>query len=254
MRQLAAMIRAEVVKLAHRRGMIAGISVLLLGMVLVWEGSMEVLHLADPAHHGAAGGTSNFLHVAGNGLALMVILAGAIVGGTAGAADSESGVFRTLVATGRSRVTLALVRVPGALAVLLPVAGVAFALATAGDVALAGGLPAPDLATIGQTAAYLLALACVTCVLACGVASAVDSRSAAIGGVIVWMLGICTLLANVSLLGDLRRIIPTVAIDSLGSGRPGAVTDSLAVALLVIAAWIAVPAAAGAWQVARRDA
>ena len=47
-------------------------------------------------------------------LALLASVAGAIIGATAGGADIESGVFRDLVATGRSRTALFFSRVPAA--------------------------------------------------------------------------------------------------------------------------------------------
>ena len=53
-------------------------------------------------------------------LAMAGSVAGVIVGATAGAADIEAGVFRDLVATGRSRLALFFARVPGAWAIVLP--------------------------------------------------------------------------------------------------------------------------------------
>ena len=62
-------------------------------------------------------------------------VAGAIVGATAGAADIEAGVFRDLVATGRSRLALFFARVPGAWAIVLPMLALAVALAAVLDTA-----------------------------------------------------------------------------------------------------------------------
>ena len=62
-------------------------------------------------------------------LALSGSVVGVIVGATAGAADIEAGVFRDLVATGRSRLALFFARVPGAWAIVLPPLVAAVALA-----------------------------------------------------------------------------------------------------------------------------
>ena len=68
---------------------------------------------AHPLKNDPAGGLAGFtdsLQI----VSLMVFLVGAIVGATAGAQDLDTGVFRDLAATGRSRTALFLSRVGGA--------------------------------------------------------------------------------------------------------------------------------------------
>ena len=83
----------------------------------------------------------------------MAFIVGAIIGATAGTQDIESGVFRDLAATGRSRIALFASRVAGAWAVVLPILAVTAGLAAAGCVALAGSLAAPGAGAIVQAGA-----------------------------------------------------------------------------------------------------
>ena len=66
-------------------------------------------------------------------------MAGAIIGATAGGADIESGVFRDLVATGRSRTALFFSRVPAAWIITLGMLAAAVALSAAALAGRAGG-------------------------------------------------------------------------------------------------------------------
>ena len=52
-------------------------------------------------------------------LALLVVVAGIMVGSSLGTSDESSGVFRELVATGRPRLDLFAARVPAGLALVL---------------------------------------------------------------------------------------------------------------------------------------
>ena len=82
-------------------------------------GILAILHAANPDHHGPAGGVANL----GNGMSVLILLGGVaaiIVGAACGADDVNSGVFRELVVTGRSRVALFGARIPGGLLFLLP--------------------------------------------------------------------------------------------------------------------------------------
>ena len=98
------LIRAEVLKLRRRRGMLALAAVVTLGVVAVAYTVMAIQHGSNPAKHGPAGGLTNYkdsIEV----LLVLATVAGTIVGSTAGAQDIESGVFRDLAATIASRAT-----------------------------------------------------------------------------------------------------------------------------------------------------
>ena len=98
------LIRAEILKLRRRRGLMIWSLILTVGAVLLAEIIVVSLHLANPAHHGPAGGESNF-----EGYTFLVgglgDVAAIIIASTAGTQDVSNGVFRDLVVTGRSRAT-----------------------------------------------------------------------------------------------------------------------------------------------------
>ena len=114
------MIKAEWLKLRRRRGLFWWSLGLAVGVVALIFGVIEVLHLANPAQHGPAGGLTGLtrgligLYSAGG-------VAAILVGAFAGTADVSAGVFRDLVATGRSRWELFAARLPGALMFFIPI-------------------------------------------------------------------------------------------------------------------------------------
>ena len=116
------LIRAEVLKLRRRTGMVAMTAILTVVAVAVYYAIQAIRGDADGHFNDAIA----VLAMAGS-------VAGAIVGATAGAADIEAGVFRDLVATGRSRLALFFARVPGAWAIVLPMLALAVALAAVLD-------------------------------------------------------------------------------------------------------------------------
>ena len=88
------LIEADLLKLRRRRGMLAVTATLTLGAVAIYYVVGAALDKA-----------TDFDSAVGI-LTLLAAVAGAIIGATAGGADIESGVFRDLVATGRSRSAL----------------------------------------------------------------------------------------------------------------------------------------------------
>ena len=107
------LVGAEVLKLVRRRGLMAWTLLLTVGVITVVEIVLIVLHAVNAAHHGPAGGPSNFRGAA-ESLALLGTLTAVLIGATAGSQDVGNGVFRDLVVTGRKRATLFNVRLPGA--------------------------------------------------------------------------------------------------------------------------------------------
>ena len=107
------LIKSDVLKLRRRPGMLAVCAGLTLGILLLAFTVITIQHGAHPLKNDPAGGLAGFddsLQI----VSLMVFLVGAIVGATAGAQDLDTGVFRDLAATGRSRTALFLSRVCGA--------------------------------------------------------------------------------------------------------------------------------------------
>lgn len=151
------LIAAEVLKLRRRSGMLSITLLLTLGSVALVFLVMAIQHAGNPAEYGPAGGLENYLNIL-SFVGAMAFAVGSIVGGTAGTQDLESGVFRDLVATGRSRTALYASRVFRAWAVVLPILGLTAVATGLGAVALSGSLDAPGArALIAGTAGILVA-------------------------------------------------------------------------------------------------
>jgi hypothetical protein len=241
------LIRAEALKLRKRRGMVALAIALTAGVAVLVFGVTAIQHASNPGHHGPAGGLAHYRDAVGF-LILMILVVGAIVGSTAGAADLESGVFRDLAATGRSRIALFGARIPGAWTIVLPIATGAAAIAGVASVALAGSLPAPSAgALIAGTFALLLAGA-LGSALAVGLAALFGSRGPVIATLLAFELAISPILGSLSFLGGVRQVLPGEALDRVAQVSEHAVPIALPIAILVIAAWTAVAFSLGAWR------
>jgi len=255
------LVSAEFLKVRKRRGLVALAVLLTVGAVVMAGAVLAVLHAADPAKYGPAGGLGNL----GNATYLLSTLGtvtAVLVGATMGAGDLQAGVFRDLVATGRSRLALFAARIPGGLALLWPLVTVSWVVAAAGSVLLAGSHPHPGLVVMVQGGAWVLLATTVVYLIALGLASLAGSRSATVGIVLAWQLAVTPLALGAAKLGVLREGLLTAALDRvipaglLPGARPDPVspTMSIAVAAVVIAAWAIIPLAAGAWRTKTRDA
>ena len=255
------LVTAEFLKIRKRRGLVALAVLLTVGAVVMAGAVLAVLHAADPAKYGPAGGLGNL----GNATYLLSTLGtvtAVLVGATMGAGDLQAGVFRDLVATGRSRLALFAARIPGGLALLWPLVTVSWVVAAAGSVLLAGSHPHPGLVVMVQGGAWVLLATTVVYLIALGLASLAGSRSATVGIVLAWQLAVTPLALGAAKLGVLREGLLTAALDRvipaglLPGARPDPVspTMSIAVAAVVIAAWAIIPLAAGAWRTKTRDA
>ena len=94
--------------------------VLVLGLRLLF-------HAFDPKSYGPAGSPSVFSALVG-AMAEFGFIAAATVGATAGTTDLTEGMFRHLVITGRSRLSLYFARIPAGLSIVLPAIAVAFTM------------------------------------------------------------------------------------------------------------------------------
>ena len=252
---------AEFLKVRKRRGLVALTAMLTVGAVVLAGGVLAVLHAADPAKYGPAGGPGNLAN-AGFIVSSLGAVAAVLVGATMGAGDVQAGVFRDLVATGRSRLALFTARISGGLALLWPLVAVAWATACAGSVLLAGPNTEPGLAVMIEGGLWVLLATAVSYLMALGLASLAGSRSATVGILLAWQFAVTPLALRVVNLGVLREGLLTAGLDRmipaglLPGARPDPVsaTMSIAVALAVIAAWAVVPLVAGAWRTCTRDA
>jgi hypothetical protein len=91
--------------------------------------------------------------------------------------------------------------------------------------------------------------------LAEGVGSLTGSRWVTLTAVIGFEMVATQLLLSVSSLGSVRDILPNAALGQLMPSGPGVgVTMATGIAVAVVAGWIIVPAAVGAWRTRVRDA
>lgn len=250
-----AMLSAEILKLRRNRAVMAFALLLSVGVIVIFFGYNAIEHASDPVAYGPAGGTHRFARaVSALGLwfgALTAIL----IGGEAGTADIASGVFRDLVATGRSRLALFLARLPGAIVVTLAFTMTAFLLAVAATFIFAGGSPTPSLGLILQSAGWIALSNSIFAALAVGVGSLTGSRAVTLTAVIGWSTIVTQLLLNIGSLGSARDGVLAAALNQLiPVDRPLSITMATGVAVAVVAAWALVPAAVGAWRTKTQDA
>ena len=250
---MLALISSDVLKLRRRRGMLAISLLLTAGVMLVAFVVMAIQHGGNPLKYGPAGGLDNFredIQV----ITLMALIVGTIIGATAGTQDIESGVFRDLAATGRSRLALFASRVAGAWAVVLPILAATAGLAAAGCIALAGSLPAPGAGAIAAGTAAVLVAGALSAAVAVGVSALVGSRGPVIGIMLAFYLAVQNLVLAMGFLGGMRQIVPDAAIHRIGDmERMPGVHVGLGAAVLVVIGWSAITLGLGAWRTKTRE-
>ena len=247
------LISAEVLKLRSRRGMLAIAIVLTLGLVALVFAVTGIQHASNPTKYGPAGGATSYkdgLTV----LTMMALVVGAIVGGTAGTQDVESGVFRDLAATGRSRLAVFAARVFGAWTIVLPILATTMAAMAVLAHAMAGGTPTPDAAMVVAGTAEILLAGALSTAAAVGLSALVGSRGPVIGILLAFFLAIEKLLAAVGMLGAARQALPSVALDRIGhTPVGGGMQVALGTAVVVVIAWIVATLGVGAWKTRTRE-
>jgi hypothetical protein len=175
-----------------------------------------------------------------------------LIGSTAGAQDIESGVFRDLAATGRSRVQLFASRIAAAWVIVLTIVAATAAIIATGGVVLADGKPTPDAAAIIAGTSGLLVTGALNVLLAVALTAMVGSRGPVIGILLAFDLAISDALTHVKLLGDARDVLPRVGLDRIAhSSSP--VQLGLATAIVVLIGWATAAFAAGAWKTRTRE-
>ena len=113
-------------------------------------------------------------------------MAAILVGSAAGTADVSTGVFRDLVATGRSRWSLFFARVPGALLSICRSSRSATSSSRRAASAFAGNLVTPDAGLSSVATGGSLLVTCFDLILALGLASLIGSRGTTIGVLFGW--------------------------------------------------------------------
>ena len=246
------LIRAEFLKLRKRRGLVAAAAVVTIAPIAIGYTVLSILHASNPDKYDPAGGIDNFT----GSIELMTqigVVAAILIGATAGAGDRSAGVFRELAVTGRSRLALFAARLPGGLALLLPLVAVSFAIAAVAAVTLTGDGQSPvGGATIAETAAWVVLAMSTAYALALGISSVFGSRGTAIGILLGWQLAAAPILLAT---GKLDGVLPNAALHALEPAEDAQlVTTSVPAAIAILALWTLVPLAAGAWRTRTADA
>jgi hypothetical protein len=251
--------RADLLKLRKRRGLVITVGLMTVGLIVVVEVILVVLHAVNPAHHGPAGGLDNL--TGGTGVInFLGSVAAIIAGSTAGTSDLRSGVFRELVVTGRSRLALFFARVPGGLGFVLPFMIVTYAIIAV----LSGTLtdfahPAPSTGTMIEVGVWALAVTAFYFVLGLSLGSLLGSQGPTIGILLAWRLFLMPILAHIGFLGGIRDALPNIAFASLVPHAARSLRETTDVhlssvaAVLVLLLWTGVALAVGAWRTATRD-
>jgi ABC-type transport system involved in multi-copper enzyme maturation permease subunit len=251
--------QAEFLKLRTRRGLVLTALALTVGSVIVAYMILLVLHVTDPSGHGPAGGRQHFW----NGMYMLTALAtmaAVLIGSTAGAGDLSAGVFRNLVSTGRSRRSLFLARIPGGLALLLPIAALAYGIGAVLAVGLAGNLPQPGTVYLVESGLWFLLYSTAMFLLALGVSSLLGSRATTIGILAGIQLLVTPLVQGIQHAGVGAESILGIALwqlapKELQNGAPnGDIHMSLPAIVTVLVSWMAVAVGLGFWRTVTRDA
>jgi ABC-type transport system involved in multi-copper enzyme maturation permease subunit len=261
MKRLLPMIDAEFLKLRKRRGLFWFTLLLSVGSVILANAIIAAYHAADPSKYGPAGGLNGF----SNMLTLFAIaggLAAVLVGATAGAQDVESGVFRSLVSTGQSRIRIAVVRIPGALLMVLPMLAVGYGLEVVATFIFAQGTPTPDVASLLIGFGWLVAMTVLNLTVTLGLAALLGARGTAIGVMIAWELAGSRIIERISAFGGWRSLVSSVSLDrflpgatdTVALGRTDTITVTIGLAVAVVVGWIVISSALGVWRTATQDA
>jgi ABC-type transport system involved in multi-copper enzyme maturation permease subunit len=254
------MFGADLLKLRKKRGTLIWALVLALAPIVIFFAVTAIQHSSNPQKYEPAGG----MHAFTDGLRVLALffgpLAAILIGVEAGTGDASAGVFRDLVVTGRSRLSLFVSRLPAALALCWAVILTGFVLLVAGTFAFASNLPTPGGALIFNGLFFALFATGVLCLVAVGFASLTTSKPASITALIGWQLVASPLLVSIDSLGSARRGLLSQALAHFspvhidGGGHGAAVSLSQGTAILVTLIWLAVFLVLGAWRTRSMDA
>jgi hypothetical protein len=250
------MFSAEVLKLRRNRPVMAFAGLLTVGVVAIALGYQTIQHASNPQLNGPAGGLDGFSHAVRFLGVFFGALAASLIGTEAGTADIGSGVFRDLVATGRSRLWLYVVRVPAAFVVTFAFTLTAYLIALIVSYVAAGGTPTPTASMAIDSVLWIALCNFVFCGFAVGVGSLTGSRGATLTATIGWTTVATQLLLHLTSLGTVRNVLLTAALGNVMPvpGDIAGIFMATVTAVIVIVCWGIVPSVVGAWQTVRRDA
>jgi hypothetical protein len=125
------MITTRYMELRKRRGLMAALLLVTLGIPSVFLVIRLLLHAVAPHSYGPAGGYEVFTGLVAGVLFVFGFIVAATLGAAAGSVDLTDGMFRHLVVTGRSRLALYLARIPAGLAIIVPLVAIGFTVVCA---------------------------------------------------------------------------------------------------------------------------
>jgi len=126
-----AMIRTRIMELRKRRGLMAAMIVVNIGVPTIFLLVRLIAHVVAPKSYGPAGGYDIFSELVVGIMFFFGFIVAATLGCTAGSVDLTDGMFRHLVITGRSRLALYLARIPAGLALIVPMVAAGFTVVCA---------------------------------------------------------------------------------------------------------------------------
>ena len=126
-----AMISTRIMELRKRRGLMAALMVVNIGIPSLFLLIRLIAHAVAPHSYGPAGGTDVFTGLVAGVMYVFGFIVAATLGCIAGSVDLSEGMFRHLVITGRSRLALYLARIPAGLAIIVPMVLTGFVIVCA---------------------------------------------------------------------------------------------------------------------------
>jgi hypothetical protein len=253
------LVRAEILKLVTRRGLMIASLLLTLDATLGAFAILTILHDTDRAHHKLVGGLRHF-DDGMYSLTQLATLAAVLIGATAGAGDLAGGFFRHLVATGHPRASLFAARIPGGLSVLLPIAAVSYAIAALVSPVAHGAQKTPSTTLLLEAGLWFEFYLTAMFLLALGLASLLGSRATTLGILAGLQLLITPVVQGIhnpgvgadAVLGlALWRFAPKELLHGAPSGH---LPMSLPAAITVVVLWMLLALGLGGWRTMTRDA
>lgn len=252
------LVRSEILKLATRRGLMTACFLLTVGATVATVAILAVLHATDPAHHRLIGGLGHF-DDGMYSLTQLATIAAALIGATAGAGDL-GGFFRQLVVTGRPRRALFNARIPGGLALLLPLVALAYTVLAAVSQVVPGTRGVPSTALMVESGLWLELYVTAMFLFALGLASLLGSRATTLGIVAGLQLLVTPVVQSLHNPGVGAEAVLGLALwhlapSELENGAPaGHLGMSTGAAIGVVLAWMLLATGLGAWRTITRDA
>jgi len=125
------MITTRIMELRKRRGLMIALILVNIGIPTLFLVIRLLAHAFAPKSYGPAGGYDIYTNLVAGVMYVFGFIVAATLGCTTGSIDLTEGMFRHLVVTGRSRLSLYLARIPAGLAIVVPMVAIGFTVVCA---------------------------------------------------------------------------------------------------------------------------